>query len=146
MLCGLDVERRFRVSRFKLRWLVMSDFVDSLKRRNPEPPEGQPSSSRQKLDMSEPLDIVADHLDDAAHARMNKDVIDALKDLPFHSTILLATIVSTSEGLDPVYGHIPQAKLLLKKYPALIAKLETAWTKKTFNEIRNLSSWTLCDE
>ena len=96
----------------------------------------------------ETLEREPDGLDDATHARLDKAVLDTTGDYPFfplypfflHS--LLATIVSTSEGmLDPKYEKTPEAKALLREHPQLEAELKKAWEQepKSFKDVRNLS-------
>ena len=111
-----------------------------LKRQSTEPSAGQPSSRRQKLEMS--LELVADDLDDATHDRLDAAVLETADEDPstlLLATFLLATIVSTSEGLlDSRYSETPKAKTLLQDHPGLRNMLNEAWRDKKFRAIRNL--------
>src|SRR5277367_4582308 len=93
-----------------------------LKRSRPEmdSPIDAPSTKRTQIT----LETVPDHLDDAAHARMDDAVFEIFEDEPPYPFTLLATIVSTSEGnLDPKYKENPNAKTLLQEHPSLTNKL-----------------------
>ena len=94
---------------------------------------GQPSSRRQKLEMS--LELVADDLDGATHARLDAAVLETAdydpSTLPLAS-FLLATIVSTSDGrLDSRYGENPKAKALLQGHLDLMNMLNVVWRDKS---------------
>jgi hypothetical protein len=85
------------------------------------------------------LESVHDDLDDAAHARQDEEVLKTIGDDPFIATMLLATIVASSEQqLNPKYRKTPNAKALLLEHPELADKLKVAWVAKKFKEIRNL--------
>jgi hypothetical protein len=57
------------------------------------------------------------------------------------AVFLLTTVVWNSDGtLDPQYGNALNAKALLEVEGELSEKLIDAWTKKKFEEIRNLSA------
>ena len=95
-----------------------------------------------------PLESLAGILDDDSHVRLDRVVLNTcdgiietsiLGTLP--AVFLLVTIVETSEGtLDPQYGNNTNAKALLQAEGELLEKLKDAWTKKKFEEIRNLST------
>jgi hypothetical protein len=98
----------------------------------------EPSATRRKMT----LEVVPNLLTDATHARLDGEVIRVTEDPPWCSILpimLLATIVSTSEGLlNPKYGNNPNASALLHDQPDLVEKLRLAWKDKSFKEIRNL--------
>src|SRR5271154_5440014 len=96
-------------------------------------------TARRRMDT--PLDLVSDNLDADAHARMDQAVLEYFQDEPLANTTLLATIVSTSEGLNPEYEKTQNAKALLKEHPKLADMLRVAWDQKTFREIRNLGAF-----
>jgi hypothetical protein len=86
------------------------------------------------------LEVIPDTFDNANHDRMDEAVKDTVDEL-FSPTFLLATIVSTSDGiLDPKYEKIQNAKALLRECPELANKLKEAWNQGTFKEIRKLST------
>jgi hypothetical protein len=96
----------------------------------------EPSATRRKMI----LDVAVNVLPDATHALMDAEVIEVTQESPGSSVLLLATIVSTSEGLlNPKYGQPQNARVLLNDQPELVEKLRLAWNDKTFKEIRNLS-------
>ena len=96
----------------------------------------EPSATRRKMI----LDVAVNVLPDATHALMDAEVIEVTQESPGSSVLLLATIVSTSEGLlNPKYGQPQNARALLNDQPELVEKLRLAWNDKTFKEIRNLS-------
>lgn len=93
------------------------------------------------------LESVANILDGGTHARLDGVVLNTCEgviepsELGNLAVFLLATVVSNSEGtLDPKYGNTTNAKTLLQVEEGLLEKLNDAWTKKKFEEIRNLSA------
>jgi len=122
--------------------------VSPLKRQSTEPSVGQPSSRRQKLEMS--LELVVDDLDGATHARLDAAVLETADEDPSTlslASFLLVTIVSTSDGrLDSRYEKSPNAKALLQNHPDLMNMLNVAWRDRSFKAIRNLSASPYCDE
>ena len=92
--------------------------------------------------MDTPLEFVSDNLDADAHARMDQAVLQCFQDEPYSPMTLLATIVSTSEGLlNPEYEKTQNAKGLLKEHPKLVDLLRVAWERETFREIRILGEF-----
>jgi hypothetical protein len=94
-----------------------------------------------------PLESVAGILDDDSHVRLDRVVLNTCDGIidpsifGLAAVFLLVTIVETSEGtLDPQYGNNTNAKALLQAEEELFGKLKDAWTKKKFEEIRNLST------
>ena len=93
------------------------------------------------------LESVANILDDNTHARLDEvvlntceNIIDASK-LGSLAVFLLATVVENSaDTLDPKYGNNTNAKALLEVEGELLEKLNDAWNRKEFKEIRNLST------
>jgi hypothetical protein len=81
---------------------------------------------------------------DEADARMDALVLKVAHDEPSTlslATLLLATIVSTSEGkLQSEFSHVPVAYGLLQEHPRLLIQLQDAWKKKSFKEIRDLGA------
>jgi hypothetical protein len=103
------------------------------------------SVPRRKLD--EILETVPNDLDDATHRRMDAAALEEFDDFAAESfstpfaNVLLATIVSTSEGrLNERYFRCPDVGKLLQQHPDLMVKLEKAWNDKSFANIRNLSA------
>ena len=81
------------------------------------------------------LELVADDLDGATHARLDAAVLETAdydpSTLPLAS-FLLATIVSTSDGrLDSRYGENPKAKSLLQGHLDQMNMLNVAWRDKS---------------
>ena len=94
-------------------------------------------ATRRKLDMA--LGTVPNYLDDATHRRMDASALETCGEESFSPIFLLATIVSTSEGLlDAKYEKNPSAKSLLREHSGLEALLRIAWEMKSFKSIRNL--------
>jgi hypothetical protein len=114
----------------------------SLKRPSSQTAFGVPAANRRKLDM--PLETVLNDLDGATHTRQDKNVLETFEEEPHTISLaafLLATIISTSEGiLDSRYEKTQNAKALLRTRPELLEKVREAWNEKTFKEIRNLST------
>jgi hypothetical protein len=132
-----------------------------------EPPLDAPPGTRSKRittlgDVANPpdLDDMPNTLDDETHARMDSEVMatagaifqaalmgadDNPEFLAQACSVLLATIVSTSESLlDPRNKEYQNAKALLVECPNLATKLIAAWKEKTFKEIRNLREIVPC--
>jgi hypothetical protein len=90
------------------------------------------------------LETVPDDLDEGQHASFDEAVCKLYDDQPSslnRTTYLLATIVSTSNGLlDPKYGDISNARVLLEKHSELMDQLGYAWKAGKFKDIRNLSA------
>ena len=94
-----------------------------------------------------PLKSVANILDGDTHVRLDGVVLNTCDGVvpselgTLAGVFLLNTVVSNSEGtLDLKYGTTTNAKILLQKEEELLEKLNDAWTKKKFEEIRNLSA------
>jgi hypothetical protein len=84
--------------------------------------------------------------DDATHIHLDKLVFNSNISryepsiLPMAAQ-LLAHIVSNSDGmLKQDYKETETTIPFLEKYPILVEKIREAWKKKTFREIRNLST------
>jgi hypothetical protein len=77
----------------------------SLKRPAETPMDGPSTSKRKVLEsIDEPLQVVSNDLDNETHGRMDRKVLETVRDYAFIPSFLLATIVSASEGrLDPKY-------------------------------------------
>jgi hypothetical protein len=93
------------------------------------------------------LDLVTNDLDDATHVQLDNQVLAIADDepsIPSRAASLLATIVWTSKGLlDPNYENTPGARALVNECPDLVDKLRDAWARKSFKEIRNLSTFSV---
>src|SRR5277367_6804201 len=103
-----------------------------------------------------PLKLVPNDLDNAAHARLDQEAFKVAnssslsRPLPANEPIfaalsLLAIIVSTSEGLlDAKYQQTSAAVALFGEHPELKEKLMQAWMARTFRDIRNMSAIFPC--
>jgi len=116
------------------------------KRSAVESPDESPPLTRTQQDMSQFFEFVADDLDDAAHRRMDEELIQYCSS---PSTLnaaasLLSIIVALSNGrLESKYLNPREAHALLEAHPALLELLREAWDSKTFRAIRNLSKLSL---
>jgi len=103
-------------------------FQSSKRALSPPNAASVPSGSRRKLDV--PVDP------------QDEGVFEICDEFPTNisrATFLLVTIVSTSTvPLNQKYKEIQNAKALLDANPDLLRALQSAWTKKSFQEIRNM--------
>jgi hypothetical protein len=105
-------------------------FQSSKRALSPENAASEPSGARRKLD--QPVNP------------QDKEVLEVCNEFPENlnislATLLLATIVSTSTvSLNPKYEKNQNAKALLDADPDLLRALQSAWTKRLFQDIRNL--------
>jgi len=95
-----------------------------------------------------PLETVANYIDDATHADLDRQVLKTARSDPsLHEDLaafLLMMILVTTRELDPKYMQSPlDAVALLKEHPQLTTKLHDSWTIKSFKGIRNLSAVSL---
>jgi hypothetical protein len=107
-----------------------------------DPPSHIAIATRHKLAM--PLETARDDLEDDTHKSQDNEVLKIVRIEPSDlslATLLLATIVSVSNGLlDPKYHEIPDALALIKAHPQLMQELKAAWAAQSFRKIRNLSA------
>lgn len=93
------------------------------------------------------LTLVDDDLNDKTHRRMDDqvvvDVATIFGDNPPSLVLLLMSIVGTSEGkTDAKYQLIGPVGALMKEYhPDLADKLQGAWEKRSFPDIRRLCAF-----
>ncbi|KAF8325609.1 uncharacterized protein EI90DRAFT_3072219 [Cantharellus anzutake] len=117
----------------------------ALKRSNLDfgPPMGEPSSKRVPKTT---LAVLPDDLDEATHQSLNDRVLrnmQVYKNLGMLSQqggtrlALLQSIVQQSDGL-LVSKDVHELSALITNHPELGAKLDEAWNKESFNDIRNL--------
>ena len=117
----------------------------SLKRPNPHTESSVDEHPATRLRPNMPLETVANVLDDAIHARLDKELLRKLqvRGLPpgtWGAYNLLNFITSNSEGcVDPKYEGTA-AMSLVEENPDLEAELWKAWEAKSFKRIRNLSN------
>ena len=92
------------------------------------------------------LESVTNTLDDEIHVQLDGVVLNTFKSITKSELgplafVLLATVVGNSaDTLDPKYGNTTNAKALLEVEGELLEKLNDAWNRKEFKEIRNLST------
>jgi len=115
---------------------------DSRKRLSSDPSSDDRDSTRRRLTI--PLGPVMSDLDDAAHARLDEQVLKVADDEPVVLSMiasLLATIVDHAKGqLDQKYASTTNSRALLEEHPDLRDKLVVAWKARSFKDIRNLGT------
>jgi hypothetical protein len=103
-------------------------FQSSKRALSPTNAASEPSGARRKLD------VPVNSPDEGVF-----EICDEFPKNISRATFLLATIVSTSTApLNPKYKESQNAKALLDANPDLLRALQSAWTKKSFQEIRNM--------
>jgi hypothetical protein len=119
----------------------MTKFAMSSRSKRPPPSPGtqaEPSGTRRKLDVSaNPL-----HRDDSNDALMDEMVLKIYgwvePSTINQAAFLLATIVSTSKKLvGSKYEKTPNAMRLLQDNPELLEQIRSAWSTKSFKDIRD---------
>jgi hypothetical protein len=115
---------------------------DSRKRLSSDPSSDDRDSTRRRLTI--PLGPVMSDLDDAAHARLDEQVLKVADDEPIilsRAAFLLATIVENAKGhLDQKYASNKNSRTLLEEHPDLRDKMAVAWQARSFKDIRNLGT------
>jgi hypothetical protein len=117
---------------------------DSRKRLSSDPSSDDRDSTRRRLTI--PLGPVMSDLDDAAHARLDEQVLKVADDEPVilslaQAAFLLATIVENAKGhLDQKYASNKNSRTLLEEHPDLRDKMAVAWQARSFKDIRNLGT------
>ena len=86
-----------------------------------------------------PLNSVPAAFDDDEHTRLDKLVFDMAPQEYPGPMIALGMMVKDSDGtLDPRYQNIMEVADFLRAHPELQDKIESAYAKRSFKDIRSL--------